>query len=98
MTRLQFPKVDDAQPVTPSREGPFLPDSTLRVALFPNVGGTTFLVNAATGAVRREGCINESIPLTYWRQKSTEWKRNTLNKALREANLQYSWSTQPADP
>jgi hypothetical protein len=97
VARLDLPKVDDVQPVTSTREGAIPPEGTVRIALFPKAGGTTFLVNTATGDVRLEGCVNESYPLTYWRQKTPQWKRDTLTKALGEANLQYPWTTRPAD-
>lgn len=89
---VALPGVSIGLPVTETAEGAKPPKGMLRVALFPKDGGTTFLINTSTGEVRREGCINESLPVTYWRQKPIELKRKLLGEALREAGVKSPWT------
>jgi len=63
----------------------------IRLALLPQDGGTTYTLNTFTREVRREGCINEAYPLTYWRQRSIKSNRGMVAKAMKEANLQWPW-------
>jgi hypothetical protein len=70
--------------------------SGYRFALFPEDGGTTYLLtDVRAGKVVREGLVNEAYPVTYWRQKSVEQKREMLRKAVAAAGLAWppAWIT-----
>lgn len=70
-------------------------DKRLRIALFPEDGGATFLLDQGTGTVVREGCINEAYPETFWRQKSLEAKRDMVKNAMKEAGLKWPFGASP---
>jgi hypothetical protein len=89
--RLALPDRDRPLPVTTSTEGIAPPAGFIRVALLPGDGGTTYLVNTADNTVRREGCVNESCPPTFWKQQPAAVKRDLLAKAIREAGLKHPW-------
>lgn len=58
-----------------------------RVALFPEDGGTTFLLDESTGKLTLEGLVNEAYPETYWRQLPTGSKRKQFMEAISKAGL-----------
>ena len=59
----------------------------VRIALLPQAGGTSFLLELASCKVVREGMVNETLPATWWRQRSPEANRQLLKQTLEQAGL-----------
>jgi hypothetical protein len=85
--RVALPYEAGPLPVVRASEGISTAEGTIRIALLPEDGGTTYLLDTAANSVRLEGLINEALPITYWKQKPVQEKRETVEKALREAGL-----------
>lgn len=82
-----LPNTNKSVPVIPAKDSIMVPRGHIRFGLFPNDGGTTYLLNTGTGIIRPEGLINESYPETYWCQKSTELNRKIIKEALEQAQI-----------
>jgi hypothetical protein len=86
VTRVSLPGTEKPGRVMDAT-GQYLPGGGIRVALFPEEGGTTFLLNESTGKITLEGLVNEAYPETYWRQQPTASKREQFMQAIAKAGL-----------
>jgi hypothetical protein len=95
ITACTMPAGFEPGPMLRADDQNMVPGGHVRIGLFPDRGGTTFLLDVAQGTITHEGLVNEGYPRTFWRQKSTDWKRQHCQRKFAEAGIPWPFTQSP---
>jgi hypothetical protein len=92
ITGCTMPAGFEPGPMLRADDQNMVPGGHVRIGLFPDRGGTTFLLDVAQGTITHEGLVNEGYPRTFWRQKSTDWKRQHCRPLFADAGIAWPFA------